>query len=75
MILAASLTLIESLKNSKEDVRKLKILPETAEKWAFLGTSPWYQKYGDIHDVHAEHLIFNGKEYLESDKHYKHDLP
>ncbi len=75
VILAASLTLIESLKNSKKDERKLKILPETAEKWAFLGTSPWYQKYGDIHDVHAEYLIFNGEEYLESDKHYNHDLP
>jgi hypothetical protein len=74
VILAASLTLIESLRNkSKEE--KLNISPEIAEKWAFLGTSPWYQKYGDLHDVHAEYLLFDGEKYIEIDKHYKHPLP
>lgn len=74
VILTASLTLIESLKNLKSG-EKLIIFPEIAEKWAYLGTSPWYQKYGELHDVHAEYLLFDGNKYVEIDKHYKHALP
>ncbi|NPD87434.1 MAG: hypothetical protein HGN29_01840 [Asgard group archaeon] len=74
-ILTATLALIESIRITEETKVPLTILPDTAKKWALLGTSPWYQKYGDIHDVHAEYLIFDGKEYRDVDKHYHHPLP
>lgn len=74
VVLTASLTLIESLKNLDKE-EKLTILPEIAEKWAYFGTSPWYQKYGELHDVHAEYLLFDGKKYVQKDKHYNHPLP
>ncbi|MCG3226087.1 MAG: hypothetical protein H7645_04150 [Candidatus Heimdallarchaeota archaeon] len=75
VILSATLSLVESIIITEETKVPLTILPETAEKWALLGTSPWYQKHGDLHDVHAEFLVFNGKEYSKVDEHYKHPLP
>jgi hypothetical protein len=75
VILTATLSLIESIKISEKNKVPLTVLPETAEKWALLGTSPWYQKYGDLHDVHAEFLVFDGKKYTEVDEHYHHPLP
>ncbi|MCG3217025.1 MAG: hypothetical protein KAS63_09900 [Candidatus Heimdallarchaeota archaeon] len=75
VVLTATLALLESLKITEEAQVPLVVLPETAKKWAILGTSPWYQKYGDLHDVHAEYLIFDGTRYVEVDEHYNHPLP
>ena len=75
VILTTTLSLLESIKTTKEANVPLAVIPETAEKWASLGTSPWYQKHGDLHDVHAEYLIFNGEKYVEIDEHYHHPLP
>ena len=75
VILTTSLSLLESLKIAEESNVPLVVIPETAEKWALLGTSPWYQKHGDLHDVHAEYLVHNGEKYVDVDKHYHHPLP
>ncbi len=74
VILACSIALDETLQYAAEN-EKITISKEIAEKWSFLGTSPWYQKYNELHDVHAEYLIFDGKKYVEVDKHYHHPLP
>ena len=75
MILACSLSLAESIKLAEESKEKITISKKTAEKWSLLGTSPWYQKYNELHDVHAEFLVFNGKKYVDVDRHYQHPLP
>ena len=74
VILACSLALDETLKYAEVN-EKIVISKETAEKWSLLGTSPWFQKYNESHDVHAEYLIFDGKKYVATDKHYHHPLP
>ncbi len=75
IILAASLSFIEALKIAELRKQPINVTKELVEKWSLLSTSPWYQKYGDIHDVHAEYLVFDGKDYTEIDQHYKHPLP
>ncbi|MHA1202537.1 MAG: hypothetical protein ACTSQ4_08450 [Candidatus Heimdallarchaeaceae archaeon] len=75
VILAASLSFIEAIKIAEIRKQPITVTRELVEKWSLLSTSPWYQKYEDIHDVHAEYLIFNGKDYTEIDPHYKHPLP
>ncbi len=75
VILTTSLSLLESLKLAKETKVPLVVLPETAEKWVLLGTSPWYQKHGELHDVHSEYFVHNGEKYVDIDKHYHHPLP
>jgi len=75
VILTATLALLESIKVAEEAQVPPVVLPQTAEKWAMLSTSPWYQRHGDIHDVHAEYLIFDGKEFTNVDKNYHHPLP
>ncbi len=75
VILATSLSLIEAIKISELRKQPINVTRELVEKWSLLSTSPWYQKYGDIHDVHAEFLVFDGKDYTEIDQHYKHPLP
>jgi len=73
VILTCSMALAETLYQSGKE--NIQVNRETAEKWSFLGTSPWFQKYNELHDVHAEYLIFNGKEYEDVDKYYHHPLP
>jgi hypothetical protein len=75
VILAASLSFIEAMKIAELRKQPITVTRELVEKWSMLSTSPWYQKYGDIHDVHAEYLVFDGKDYTETDQHYKHTLP
>ncbi len=75
VILAASLSFIEAMKIAELRKQPITVTRELVEKWSMLSTSPWYQKYGDIHDVHAEYLVFDGKDYTETDQHYKHPLP
>ncbi len=75
VILTCSLSLAESIKIAEENKAKISISKETVEKWSLLGTSPWYQSYNELHDVHAEYMIFNGKKYVDVDKHYRHHLP
>ncbi len=75
VILAASLSFIEAIKIAELKKQPITVTRELIEKWSLLSTSPWYQKYGDIHDVHAEYLVFDGKDYTEIDQHYKHPLP
>ena len=75
VILTTTLSLLESLKIVEENNVPLTVIPETAEKWALLGTSPLYQKHGDLHDVHAEYFIYDGEKYVDVDKHYHHSLP
>jgi hypothetical protein len=75
IILTATLALAESIKKCDELGQQHVILPEIAEKWALLGTSPLYQLHGELHDVHAEYLIFDGQRYTEKDKHYHHPIP
>ncbi|MHA1198274.1 MAG: hypothetical protein ACTSQF_02885 [Candidatus Heimdallarchaeaceae archaeon] len=75
VILACSLSLAESIKVAIENEEKISVRKEIADKWSLLGTSPWYQKYNELHDVHAEYLIFDGKRYVDVDKHYHHPLP
>lgn len=75
VILAASLSFIEAIKIAELRKQPITVTRELVEKWSLLSTSPWFQKYEDIHDVHAEYLIFNGKDYTEIDPHYKHPLP
>ncbi len=75
VILTATLALIESIKKCDDLGQQHVILPEIAEKWALLGTSPWYQLHGELHDVHAEYLIFDGQKYTEKDEHYDYPLP
>ncbi len=75
VILSSSLALAESIKIANENNEEIQIKPELAEKWSLLSTSPWYQKYDELHDVHAEYLVFNGKKYVDVDKHYHHPLP
>jgi len=75
VILTATLALVESIKKCDELGQQHVILPEIAEKWALLGTSPWYQSQSELHDVHAEYLIFDGKKYTEKDEHYHHPMP
>ncbi|MCE7743324.1 MAG: hypothetical protein GOP50_12810 [Candidatus Heimdallarchaeota archaeon] len=75
VILACSLSLAESIKIAMENEKKISISKEIAEKWSLLGTSPWYQKYNELHDVHAEYLVYNGEEYVDVDRHYLHPLP
>ncbi|MBY9001655.1 MAG: hypothetical protein KGD64_12125 [Candidatus Heimdallarchaeota archaeon] len=67
--------MIEAVKIAEIEQTKVLVTEEIAEKWCVLGTSPWYQKYGDVHDVHAEYLIYDGETYTKIDKHYKHPLP
>jgi hypothetical protein len=74
VILTSSIALAETLMLSGGD-NDVRITKESAEKWAFLGTSPWYQKYNEVHDVHSEYLIFDGEKYVDVDKHYHHPLP
>ncbi len=75
VILAASLSFIEAIKMAEIRKQPITVTRELVEKWSLLSTSPWYQKYGDIHDVHAEYLVFDGKDYTEIDQHYRHPLP
>ena len=75
VILATSLCLIEALKISDETNSALKVTPELVDKWSLLATSPWWQQYSEIHDVHAEFLIFDGKKYTKVDPHYHFPLP
>jgi len=75
IILATSLSLIEAIKISELRKQPINVTRELVEKWSLLSTSPWYQKYGDIHDVHTEFLVFDGKDYTEIDQHYIHPLP
>jgi hypothetical protein len=75
VILSASLSFIEAIKIAELRKQPITVTRELVEKWSLLSTSPWYQKYGDIHDVHAEYLVFDGKDYTEIDQHYKHPLP
>ncbi|MHA1346797.1 MAG: hypothetical protein ACTSO3_10405 [Candidatus Heimdallarchaeaceae archaeon] len=75
VILAASLSFIEAIKRAESSNLPIIVTKELVEKWSLLSTSPWYQKYGDVHDVHAEYLIFDGENYTEIDQHYKHPLP
>jgi len=75
VILTATLSLIESIKKCDELGQQHVILPEIAKKWAFLGTSPWYQIHGELHDVHAEYLVFDGQRYVSQDEHYHHPIP
>ena len=75
VVLTANLALIDAIKYSMTNNSEILITKELIEKWGLLGTSPWYQKYGEIHDVHAEYFVFDGKEYTEIDRHYKHYLP
>ncbi len=75
VILTVSLSFIEAIKIAEIGKKPIKVTRELVEKWSLLSTSPWYQKYGDIHDVHAEYLVFDGKDYTEIDKHYKYPLP
>ncbi len=75
VILSASLSFIEAMKIAELRKQPITVTRELVEKWSMLSTSPWYQKYGDIHDVHAEYLVFDGEDYTETDQHYKHPLP
>ncbi|MCK4973567.1 MAG: hypothetical protein KAS52_09605, partial [Candidatus Heimdallarchaeota archaeon] len=75
VILAASLSFIEAIKIAELRKQPIKVTRELVEKWSLLSTSPWYQKYSDIHDVHAEYIVFDGKDYTKIDKYYKHPLP
>ena len=75
IILTCSIALAETLKKSSDKNGLIVIDKETVEKWAFLGTSPWYQKYNEVHDVHAEFLVFDGEKYVDVDEHYLHPLP
>ena len=75
VILAASLSFIEAIKIAELRKQPINVTRELVEKWSLLSTSPWYQKYGDIHDVHAEYLVFDGKNYTEIDPHYRYPLP
>lgn len=76
IVLAASLALAEAIKQKEKGIVKhIQVTPTLAEKWALIAKSPWYQEYADIHDVHAEYLIFDGKTYIEKDPHYHHVLP
>ncbi|MHA1304244.1 MAG: hypothetical protein ACTSPI_11140 [Candidatus Heimdallarchaeaceae archaeon] len=75
VILAASLSLIESIKLAEVSKKPIKVMQEIARKWAILSTSPWFQKYAKVHDVHAEFLIFDGIKYVEIDPHYRYSIP
>ena len=75
IILSCSLSLAEAFNIAENEKQKVSVNKELVEKWSFLGTSPWYQQYNELHDVHAEFLIYNGTKYIGVDKHYHHPLP
>ncbi len=75
IILTAHLAFIEALRGYKDEKNKLVVKSEFIEKWAFLGTSPWYQEYGIKHDVHSEYFIFDGNEYTAVDRNYHFSMP
>lgn len=75
VILATTLCLLEALKQAEEQKKEPVITQEIVEKWTLLATSPWWQEYAEIHDVHAEYLIFDGEKYTKIDPHYKLAIP
>ena len=75
VILAASLSFIESIKLAEQNNQSVIVLPEIAEKWALLASSPWFEQHADLHDVHAEYLIYDGNQYVDVEKHYHLPLP
>ncbi len=75
IVSAASLALIETIKICEETNQSISVMPDIAEKWALLVSSPWYQIYNEYHDVHAEFFIYDGKEYSTIDHNYHLPLP
>ncbi|UJG41644.1 MAG: hypothetical protein K9W45_04055 [Candidatus Heimdallarchaeum aukensis] len=73
--LAASLSLCEAIKRYEETNKIIFVHPEIAKKWSILATSPLFQQYDEIHDVHSEFFIYDGEKYTEVDPFYNHHLP
>jgi len=75
VIAAATLALAETLIIAEKSGEKPIVFPDTAKSWALYSSSPWWQRFPENRDTHAEFLIYNGREYTDIDPHYKLTIP
>jgi len=51
----------------KETEEKIKVSQEDIHYWLQIADSPYLEHYPEVHDVHAEYLVFDGEDYVSVD--------